>query len=709
MVGDINAAAAADNILLPNGTTALAADKTINSVSTSQGTLNLGGHRLVVDSGGIYRGVFSNGQVTAGFAGGHELIVYDSTVSASIVDDGSNPVSVTTVGNTAFSGENTYSGTTYVNEQYLYLLNEKALPENTDLQIVGGEVRISYTGTTARHLHNVRIAGEGALTNLFTGLRGQGIFSFDQVVLEDGVLQPGKIVGGGQIFKRSPGAAAVTGDTGSTYNGEVVVEEGLLAVGGLPTATFRVEGGTLILPTGANSITLSGGALEYTYLTGNITVNEASRIIPDPQGNSRDYGLAGSFSGAGDLLFQNRPVPPDDSNINNWSAAATPVAVRGHSPSFTGNIDIDSSTVSIAFEDSLGTGSVTIHADGKLFLAPAQNNFNGAKLDFANRVYLAGGELSGVDSVFRPQRLLGDLFVSGNSWISALEVPGAVHLADGSSLTTTSYFNTSLLGDVLVSGTATFNVGRSQVRSSGLLANRAVVRLGGRIVSDSPMSILQIENAGLDDLVLAPSFYVQAGQSLGIKYQGEFIPLNVAGGTLSGSGHLLNPIIVGPGGHLSPGQSPGTLTFENSLTIGSASVYDWEINNATGTAGASSGWDLLRILDQLLLTSTPDQPYIVRVSGLDSLPLSNFAIPDLTQPQRWLIASATSIVGFDSHAVAFEVVSSPNRLRTVLPQFLSLESDGRNLFLVYQVPEPGSIVLLAAVQFFMPLWRRRRI
>src|SRR5262249_19643230 len=153
--------------------------------------------------------------------------------------------------------------------------------------------------------------------------------------------------------------------------------------------------------------------------------------------------------------------------------------------------------------------SVTIHPDGKLVLAPIQGNPDNAKLDFPNRVNLSGGELSGVDSVFRPQRLLGDLFVTGNSWIGGLDVPGAVHLANGSRLSTADYFNTNLIGDVLVGGTAEFAVGRERVRSSAAQADRGVVRFGGRIVSDAPMSLLKIENAGLDDLVLASSFKVQ--------------------------------------------------------------------------------------------------------------------------------------------------------------------------------------------------------
>jgi hypothetical protein len=643
-----------------------------------------------------YGGTIKNGRVTAGASSGNELVFHSAgSVLADIVDNAAGPVNVTFSPESPqygayLSGNNSYTGTTYVNTGQLSIMAASAMPDGADLQITGGAVTFNYSSTGLRHVGDVRIAADGTLGNSTSGT-----FSFDQLVIEDGSFLPGKLVGSAPIFKRTTGAGEIAATvSGSTYNGLITVEDGLLSASGLANAQLLVNGGTLVLPTGANNVTLAGGALDYLYLTGNISVTAPSRIIPEPQGSSQNYGLAGSFLGSADILFQNRPNVGSSNSVIVPATSSVSAYVRGHSPAFTGNVGIDTSTVVIAFADSLGTGNITIQSGGKLTLAPQQNNFDGAKLELPNKVYLAGGELSGVDSVFRPQRLVGDLFVSGNSWIGTLEVTGAVHLADGSRLTTTEYLNTSLLGDVLVGGTAEVDLGRNKVRSSGLEANRAVVRLGSRIIADSPMSLLKIENAGLDDLVLASSFQIQAGQSLGILYQGEAIPLSIAGGTLSGNGTLLNPIVVGAGGHLSPGQSPGTLTFASSLTIGPTAVYDWEINNAMGTAGYASGWDLLQVLDQLVLTSTAAQPFVLKVMGLDSLPNSNFADPDLTHPQRWLIASASSIVGFNPQAVAFQIVDSPNRLRTVLPQSLSLESDGSNLYLVFQVPEPETLTLL---------------
>ena len=66
-----------------------------------------------------------------------------------------------------------------------------------------------------------------ALTNEFTGVGGNGIFSFDELVIEDGTLNPGRLVGSGQIIKRSIGEGRIVGsDVGTTYNGTIRVEEG---------------------------------------------------------------------------------------------------------------------------------------------------------------------------------------------------------------------------------------------------------------------------------------------------------------------------------------------------------------------------------------------------------------------------------------------------------------------------------------------------
>ena len=692
-VSNINTAAPSDNVLIA-GVNSLTSDKSINALAfQGSGSLNLGTHTLQVQSGGIiigYGGKIENGKLTAGI-GSNELIFHSSgQISADIIDSGQGPVDVTISPaaasyNFSLSGSNTYTGTTHVNTGSILFTTPQSIPVGADLQITGGNVSLSFTNAVLTQLGSVRIAYDGLLKG-----NNSGTLSLDDLLIEEGSFLPGKLVGNAPIVKRTPGTGSVSALTNSTYTGDLTVEGGRLKVTGLGSAHFFVQGGTLELPTGTNPIALAGGALEYLYLTGNISVTAPSRIIAQPRGNASNYGLAGSFQGPGDLTFENRPVPGDLNSVVNVSAAAPPAFLRGHSPAFSGNVTIDTAIVSLTFEDSLGTGGISVRPGGTLVLSPPQNGFAEAKLDLPNTVYLSGGELAGTTSSYRPQRLIGDLYVSGNSRIGTLEVAGTTHLANGSHLTTTQYYDTRLIGDVLVGGTVNFNVGRTIVRTSGFDSTRAIVQFGGRIVSDSAMSMLKIENAGLDDLVLATSFFVKPGQSLGILLNGEAIELT---GSVTGGGTLLNPVRIADGGHLSPGQSPGTLHFGSDLTIGPAAIYDWEINNGLGSAGTADGWDLVSVAGHMAFTATAGQPFVVRVIGLDTMPEYSFLNPNLAEGNRWLIASASSIAGFDPLSVSLQPVASPGSLRTVFAQQLSLTVEGGNLYLSYQVPEPNVLAI----------------
>jgi hypothetical protein len=73
------------------------------------------------------------------------------------------------------------------------------------------------------------------------------------------------------------------------------------------------------------------------------------------------------------------------------------------------------------------------------------------------------------------------------------------------------------------------------------------------------------------------------------------------GALVKGAGTFANPVITQNGGKFQAGNSPGKATF-GQLTIGPGGTqnFNWQINNATGTAGPSadqngqvSGWSLL--------------------------------------------------------------------------------------------------------------------
>ena len=201
------------------------------------------------------------------------------------------------------------------------------------------------------------IAGNGSLTQQFTGQRGQGDFSFDQILFESGKLIPGKLVGSGQIVKTSVGSTIIEADSQSTYNGDVVIQQGSLLATGLPQASFVVAGGVLQLPSGANSIELAGGELRISQpLSGPILVTADSRISTEATsgGNAR---LSGSFTGSAGLTL-GRQIGP--------IAHELAMSISGNSPDFSGPVQIDSAAVTIRREQSLGNGDITVLAGGRL-------------------------------------------------------------------------------------------------------------------------------------------------------------------------------------------------------------------------------------------------------------------------------------------------------------------------------------------------------
>jgi autotransporter-associated beta strand protein len=61
-----------------------------------------------------------------------------------------------------------------------------------------------------------------------------------------------------------------------------------------------------------------------------------------------------------------------------------------------------------------------------------------------------------------------------------------------------------------------------------------------------------------------------------------------SGATLGGTGTVGGATTIQSGGHLAVGNSPGTQTFNSSLTFDSGSIFDWELNADTADTGTSN-------------------------------------------------------------------------------------------------------------------------
>ena len=183
----------------------------------------------------------------------------------------------------------------------------------------------------------------------------------------------------------------------------------------------------------------------------------------------------------------------------------------------------------------------------------------------------------------------------------------------------------------------------------------------------------------------------EAGKSLEVTINGasEF-EVQGTGSGIMGDGTYTGDLVLFDGAVIAPGNSAGLLNVDGNLTIGSGTIYDWEIASIDGVAGEA--WDLLQVNGDLRFAATPDDPWLLQLADLSGLS------PELSDPL--LIASADNIFGFDP--LAFEIDSGESLSR----DRFSLRAEGGNLFLV-SVPEPSSITLLGAGLIAL-ISRRRR-
>ena len=184
-------------------------------------------------------------------------------------------------------------------------------------------------------------------------------------------------------------------------------------------------------------------------------------------------------------------------------------------------------------------------------------------------------------------------------------------------------------------------------------------------------------------------------------------------GLLGGSG-IVGAVTLKSGSLLTPGNSPGTLTAASS-SWASGSTYEWQIDNATGTAGTN--WDLFSVvgaLDLSALSSTAQMNLV-----LESLSIANYST---SSPYTWVIAQAGSFIGtgladgtdvtslFNINTADFNGGSAANLPNGGFQVVTGTEGSLRTLNLM-AIPEPstGSLMMFGLSGLVLARLLRRKV
>jgi autotransporter-associated beta strand protein len=612
----------------------------------------------------------------------------------------------TGTGTLALTGTNSYAGTTTVSAGILGIAGTAALPGwNTP-------GRYSVAANAVLSVENA-ITDADVTTILATGnFASGGVIGFDTSAGDrTAPALPGDIG-----LRKTGSNTLLLAPTGNTYSGPTTVAAGTLRIPGTQTigSNVRAEAGAQLHLDGDVTMTgpvywrgdgglqsLSGtseisGPMTLGNINGNILrVSEGAALTIS--GNVAAEGTASRFfvSGSGELIVTGNIGQLNTSNAGGMQGPAT-VHLLGLN-SFTGQFNIGQGTVVVntlyntGFESSLGIGTGT---NGII------TNMAGGNTGEATLRYI--GEETATNRQVRFQS----------------NVAGARSVIEASGAGKLTFLN------------AAFNAPDStstRAAQTLVLAGTNVGQIEGRIVNNSATSVISLVKEGpgtwtLKDpttftgnttisagtlaaaapgaLETSPRVTVAAGAIFDVSAIGGYVFRPTQ--TLAGNGTVEGSVTLSAGATLSPGASPGALTVTGSATLGAGGNYNWQVYDASGTSGSTTGWDLLSVGGALDVAATAVDPFKINLwslSGVAPDVTGNAINWSATTSGTWRIASATGgITNFAADKFTINVSAANGTggfSNTLSGGTFSLAQAGNDLNLVFNAA-PVTILNVAS-------------
>jgi len=463
------------------------------------------------------------------------------------------------------------------------------------------------------------------------------------------------------LVKEGSGTWTLSGN--NTFTGGLIIRGGTVSVSsashlGASSSTINLAGGTLNL---ANNSDTSFNRSVTVSANSTVSSNRAS------SGTGRNHTLGALSIGSSTLSI-----------------------TRGSLATGTGSITFGATTLTGDATFSTETGSaLTLGAinDGGIARTIAKSGSGTLNLGTA-----ASGLTNGTSFTFQA----GTTNLSHSSALGTLarvNVSSGATLAFGSSVSPT--FGALDGAGSITLGSNTLTVGNSNNQDSSFSGSLAGTN--GRLVKNGTGTLTLTGSSSYTGGTTINNGRVKANNTTGSAFGNGAVTVQL-NSTLAGIGSFTGAATVH--GTYAPGNSVGTLT-SGSLTVASAGTYEWEINNATGTAGnAAGGWDLATVNGTL--TFQTGSTLMIKSLGLDNL--GGLAVNfDENTNYSWRIATATGTVS----GLSGVVIDDSGFLNQHGGAF-SLSLTGNNVFLNYTaVPEPHAI-LLASLGLSGAVFARRR-